>query len=217
MTAACSTPFRPRLPRPCAWRSWPASSRSRPASGSAWSRSCEWRVSSSRPCCRKKSRFARLEHGSPLAAGPGCQRRLLRFSSHFPDGKLAIIVGDVTDKGVPAALVMATTRSILRSAAERLVSPGAVLEEANNRSVSRIFPPICSSPACMLLDPATGVMRYANAGHNLPFQRGKGSGRDARAGHAAGFDARDGSMKKKKPDLAPGDHYPVQRWPGRSA
>jgi serine phosphatase RsbU (regulator of sigma subunit) len=41
----------------------------------------------------------------------------------FEDGHLGIIVGDVTDKGVPAALVMATTRTMLRASAQRLDSP----------------------------------------------------------------------------------------------
>jgi serine phosphatase RsbU (regulator of sigma subunit) len=89
----------------------------------------------------------------------------------FPDGKLAIIVADVTDKGVPAALVMATTRSILRSAAERLVSPGAVLEEANNRLCPDIPPNMFVTCLYALLDPAAGLMRYANAGHNVPYLR----------------------------------------------
>ena len=40
------------------------------------------------------------------------------------DGRLGLVVGDVTDKGVPAALVMATTRTMLRAAAQRLLSPG---------------------------------------------------------------------------------------------
>jgi serine phosphatase RsbU (regulator of sigma subunit)/anti-sigma regulatory factor (Ser/Thr protein kinase) len=89
----------------------------------------------------------------------------------FPDGKLAIIVADVTDKGVPAALVMATTRSILRSAAERLAAPGAVLEEANNRLCPDIPPNMFVTCLYALLDPANGVMRYANAGHNVPYLR----------------------------------------------
>jgi hypothetical protein len=42
----------------------------------------------------------------------------------LPDGQIGIVVGDVTDKGVPAALVMATTHSLLRSDAPRLISPG---------------------------------------------------------------------------------------------
>ena len=89
----------------------------------------------------------------------------------FPDGKLAIIVGDVTDKGVPAALVMATTRSVLRAAAERLVSPGAVLEHANNTLCPDIPPNMFVTCLYVLLDPASGKLMYANAGHNLPYQR----------------------------------------------
>ncbi|MGI8519412.1 MAG: PP2C family protein-serine/threonine phosphatase, partial [Actinomycetota bacterium] len=51
----------------------------------------------------------------------------------LPDGHIGIVVGDVTDKGVPAALVMATTHSILRGDAPRLVSPAEVLNHANDR------------------------------------------------------------------------------------
>lgn len=90
---------------------------------------------------------------------------------NFPDGRLAIIVGDVTDKGVPAALVMATTRSILRTAAERLVFPGAVLELANNTLCPDIPENMFVTCLYMLLDPATGCIQYANAGHNLPYRR----------------------------------------------
>lgn len=89
----------------------------------------------------------------------------------FSDGRLAIIVGDVTDKGVPAALVMATTRSILRTAAERLVSPGAVLEESNNRLCPDIPPNMFVTCLYALLDPVSGRLQFANAGHNLPYLR----------------------------------------------
>jgi serine phosphatase RsbU (regulator of sigma subunit)/anti-sigma regulatory factor (Ser/Thr protein kinase) len=89
----------------------------------------------------------------------------------FPDGRLAIIVGDVTDKGVPAALVMATTRSILRAAAERLVSPGAVLEQANNNLCPDMPENMFVTCLYLLLDPGTGRILYANAGHNLPYLR----------------------------------------------
>jgi serine phosphatase RsbU (regulator of sigma subunit)/anti-sigma regulatory factor (Ser/Thr protein kinase) len=87
------------------------------------------------------------------------------------DGRIAIVAGDVTDKGVPAALVMASTRSIIRAEAERLVSPSKVMERANDL----LFPDI---PARMfvtclyaLLDPRTGKIQFANAGHNLPYVR----------------------------------------------
>ncbi len=89
----------------------------------------------------------------------------------FPDGRLAIIVGDVTDKGVPAALVMATTRSVLRAAAERLVAPGAVLEQANNNLCPDIPENMFVTCLYLLLDPVTGRILYANAGHNLPYLR----------------------------------------------
>ena len=48
------------------------------------------------------------------------------------DGRVMVVVGDVTDKGVPAALVMASTHSLLRSTAPELTSPGAVLAHVND-------------------------------------------------------------------------------------
>jgi serine phosphatase RsbU (regulator of sigma subunit)/anti-sigma regulatory factor (Ser/Thr protein kinase) len=86
----------------------------------------------------------------------------------LPDGRLGVIVGDVTDKGVPAALVMASTRSVLRSSAQRLVEPGRVLERVNEM-ISQDMPPNMFV-TCLygVLEPATGTFRFANAGHNLP-------------------------------------------------
>ncbi|HOU41642.1 MAG TPA: SpoIIE family protein phosphatase, partial [Promineifilum sp.] len=89
----------------------------------------------------------------------------------FPDGRIAFVIGDVTDKGVPAALVMATTRTLLRSAAERLVSPGAVLEETNNQLVENIPPKMFVTCLYALLDPASGRLVFANAGHDVPYRR----------------------------------------------
>ncbi len=87
------------------------------------------------------------------------------------DGRLGIVVGDVTDKGVPAAMVMAATRSLLRAAAQRLSEPSQVLERVNQL----LFPDIPDRMfvTCLygVLDPATGRLRFANAGHNLPFLR----------------------------------------------
>ena len=89
---------------------------------------------------------------------------------HFPDGRVGFIVADVTDKGVPAAMVMATTRSILRAAAERLEDPGAVLERTNEVLHSEIPPRMFVTCFYALLDPATGYLRYANAGHDVPYR-----------------------------------------------
>jgi serine phosphatase RsbU (regulator of sigma subunit)/anti-sigma regulatory factor (Ser/Thr protein kinase) len=89
---------------------------------------------------------------------------------YFADGRIAIIVADVTDKGVPAALVMATTRSILRAAAERLESPGAVLERVNEVLHPDIPAKMFVTCFYALLNPDTGRLTYANAGHDVPYR-----------------------------------------------
>ncbi len=88
-----------------------------------------------------------------------------------PDGTIAFTVGDVTDKGVPAAMVMAATRSLLRAAGEELGDPGAVLARVNDLLHGDI--PSRMFVTCLygVLDPRTGALRFANAGHNLPFVR----------------------------------------------
>ncbi len=86
----------------------------------------------------------------------------------FPDGQLGVVVGDVTDKGVPAALVMATTRSIFRAALERFRSPGEILASVNDLLCPDIPQNMFVTCLYILLDPATGRLRFANAGHNPP-------------------------------------------------
>lgn len=89
----------------------------------------------------------------------------------FADGKLGLVIGDVTDKGVAAAIVMASTRSMLQAAAQTSPSPGEVLMQVNNLLYA-------DTPASMfvtcfygILDPKNGTLRFANAGHDLPYQR----------------------------------------------
>ena len=107
-------------------------------------------------------------------------------SSSFPGGRIGLVVGDVTDKGVPAAMVMAATRSVLRAAAQRLLEPGTVLERINETLCSEIPPNMFVTCLYGVLDPATGLLRYANAGHNLPIvQSGGGVVGAARDRHAA--------------------------------
>jgi serine phosphatase RsbU (regulator of sigma subunit)/anti-sigma regulatory factor (Ser/Thr protein kinase) len=90
----------------------------------------------------------------------------------LPGGLIGLVVGDVTDKGVPAAMVMAATRSVLRAAAQRLLEPGTVLQRINETLCSEIPPNMFVTCLYGVLDPATGLLRYANAGHNLPIIRG---------------------------------------------
>ncbi len=87
------------------------------------------------------------------------------------EDRIGIVVGDVTDKGVPAALVMARTHSILRAEAPRLVDPGRVLARANDLLAEEMPERMFVTCLYLVLDPATGHVRYANAGHNLPYVR----------------------------------------------
>ncbi len=89
---------------------------------------------------------------------------------HFPDGRLALIVGDVTGKGVPAALVMATTRAILRATAQPGLNPGQVLERVNDQVCVDILPGMFVTCFYGILDSGTGALNFANAGHCLPLQ-----------------------------------------------
>jgi serine phosphatase RsbU (regulator of sigma subunit)/anti-sigma regulatory factor (Ser/Thr protein kinase) len=90
---------------------------------------------------------------------------------YFDDGRVGLIVGDVTDKGVPAALVMATTRTLLRAAAEQLETPGPVLKRVNDLLHPDIPARMFVTCLYALLDPGTGQLQYANAGHDLPYWR----------------------------------------------
>ncbi len=86
------------------------------------------------------------------------------------DGHVGIVIGDVTDKGVPAALLMATTLTMLRTAVRGTASPGKVLAQVNEllyaQTPSRMF------VTCFyaILDPVSGRLRYANAGQDLPYR-----------------------------------------------
>jgi len=88
------------------------------------------------------------------------------------DGRVMVVVGDVTDKGVPAALVMASTHALLRSTAPELTSPGAVLAHVNDLLCHDIPAHMFVTCLALLLDPRSGTIEYANAGHDLPFLRG---------------------------------------------
>ncbi len=99
----------------------------------------------------------------------------------FPDGRLGLIIADVTDKGVPAALVMATTRTLLHEAAEHLISPGKVLARANDLLVPNIPEKMFVTCLYILLEPTTGALIFANAGHNLPVHCASGWAEELRA------------------------------------
>ncbi|HEX5585221.1 ATP-binding SpoIIE family protein phosphatase [Gaiella sp.] len=86
-------------------------------------------------------------------------------------GEIAVVIGDVTDKGVPAAMVMAAARSVLRASGTRIVSPGDVLARVNDLLVPDIPDRMFVTCLYAVVNPESGRIRFANAGHNLPFAR----------------------------------------------
>ena len=88
----------------------------------------------------------------------------------LPDGRLGLVVGDATGKGVPAALVMASARSMLRAVARASeYSPGDVLGRVNDTLVTDMPPNMFVTCFYAILDPKSATLSYANAGHDLPY------------------------------------------------
>jgi serine phosphatase RsbU (regulator of sigma subunit)/anti-sigma regulatory factor (Ser/Thr protein kinase) len=88
------------------------------------------------------------------------------------DGRVGLVIGDVSGKGIAAALVMANTQSVLRAVARRGdIAPGQVLAEANE--VLYAYIPAGTFVTCFygVLDPESGRLVYANAGHDPPCGR----------------------------------------------
>lgn len=88
----------------------------------------------------------------------------------YSDGRLGFLIADVSGKGVPAALVMAIACSMLRAAASSEIPPGALLERVNLLLCPYV--PRNMFVTCLYgdLDPTSGYLRFANAGHNLPIK-----------------------------------------------
>jgi serine phosphatase RsbU (regulator of sigma subunit)/ketosteroid isomerase-like protein len=89
------------------------------------------------------------------------------------DGRVGVVVGDATGKGVPAALVVTATHSMLRAVAQTLgsSSPGEILEQVNETLLARIPENMFVTCFYAILDPASGTLGYANAGHDPPYLR----------------------------------------------
>jgi serine phosphatase RsbU (regulator of sigma subunit) len=92
------------------------------------------------------------------------------------EGRIGLVVGDATGKGVPAALVMSTTCGMLQAVSQALdsSSPGEVFERVNETLFARIPPDMFVTCFYAILDPKSGHLSYANAGHDLPYLRSQG-------------------------------------------
>ena len=90
------------------------------------------------------------------------------------DGGVGFIIGDVSGKGIAAALVMANTQSVLRAVAQGSTPPGGLLAQVNEVLVAYIPSNMFVTCFCGILDPESGRLTYANAGHNPPFRQHDG-------------------------------------------
>jgi serine phosphatase RsbU (regulator of sigma subunit)/predicted ester cyclase len=100
------------------------------------------------------------------------------------EGRLGLVVGDATGKGVPAALVMSTTCGMLELAAQASdssSSPGEVLKRVNEALLVRIPSNMFVTCFYAILDPESGSLSYANAGHDLPYLHHSGDCEELRA------------------------------------
>jgi serine phosphatase RsbU (regulator of sigma subunit) len=100
-------------------------------------------------------------------------------------GRLGLVVGDATGKGVPAALVMSTTCGMLQAVSEASASssssPGEVLKRVNEALTVRIPPNMFVTCFYAILDPESASLSYANAGHDLPYLHRNGEAEELRA------------------------------------
>jgi serine phosphatase RsbU (regulator of sigma subunit) len=100
---------------------------------------------------------------------------------NLPDGIMHGVV-PLDKREVPAALVMSTTCGMLRLAAQALdsSSPGELLEQVNEALLARIPSNMFVSCFYAILDPKSGSLTYANAGHDPPLRRGRGDAEELR-------------------------------------
>jgi sigma-B regulation protein RsbU (phosphoserine phosphatase) len=85
------------------------------------------------------------------------------------DEALAIVIGDVSDKGVPAAIFMAQTHALIRAEAHHNRSPRETLQRVNQYLMGMNAADLFVTVLYGILNRVTGEFRYARAGHELPL------------------------------------------------
>jgi len=86
-----------------------------------------------------------------------------------PGHQWGLFIADVADKGVPAALFMAMARGLLWASRADIGSPAQALAQTNRHLEANAAPGMFITACYAILDPATGIVTYANAGHNPPL------------------------------------------------
>lgn len=87
----------------------------------------------------------------------------------LPDGRTAVVIADVSGKGVPAALFMVLSRTLTRAAAPDALGPAECVAKVNRLLAAENPETMFVTLFYGVMDPQTGQMTYANAGHNAPY------------------------------------------------
>ncbi len=127
----------------------------------------------------------------------------------LPAGHLGVLVADVVDKGMGAALCMVLTRTLIRTyARQHHPRPDAVLAATNRRILADLDLPEFVTVFFGVLHPGTGLLAFCNAGHNPPYllngQDGGAIQRLAPTGPALGL-LEDGAWEQRTVQMDPGD------------
>ena len=164
--------------------------RRRPRPGRAGARrATSWRSGdgSSSRCCRGSCPRSRAGR-SPPAYEPAREVGGDLFDVFHLRGRpdlVCLLIADVTGKGIPAALLMADVRALLHAAADNADGPGDALRRVNGILVRERATPLFVTAALLVVDVASGAVRFASAGHEPPlvarFRGGIDAARRARA------------------------------------
>ncbi len=87
----------------------------------------------------------------------------------LPDGRLGFVIADVSDKGIPAALYMTVTRTLIHATAKEELNPAETLLKVNKLLVESSPQGLFITTFYGILDKKTGFFEYGNAGHNQPI------------------------------------------------
>ena len=92
------------------------------------------------------------------------------YDFYFIDeDRLAFAVGDVSGKGIPAAIYMAVSRTLLKAIAHQIVNPGEVLRKLNTLLIPESESATFVTVFFGVLNIRTGELQYSNGGHNFPI------------------------------------------------
>jgi sigma-B regulation protein RsbU (phosphoserine phosphatase) len=85
------------------------------------------------------------------------------------DGRLVVVIGDVSGKGIPAALFMAVTMTLIRTLGRQFQTPAEILQRVNDALAAQNPMNMFVTIFCAVYEPGSGLLTYASAGHPTPM------------------------------------------------